>query len=368
MRSLKSRLFGFGVAAFFGTIVVVGCSASGGDGDLSNIDGTDPEADASKILPSTPEDGEDTGTKPKDAGKSDAGKKDASTKDATTAPPSPETGDACTTVDDEFTRACGMCGVQEALCLADLKVSDYGVCKNQKVNGCVPGTTEEIACGNCGKVTRTCSKYCEWTQGGCSGQPANSCSPGSVEFTDASCGTANTYKFKTCQNTCQWGNLTTSCAAPPTTLQAPPTAGSTNTSLVVLNAAQTMSRIPYTSTCPISASTTFGTAMTAYTYIEVKNPNPKATSVAIYTTKDPSTSTSITSYLTAYDGASPPAANDTARRACKGKADTTALTYPLKVTIPANASVSVLIQASSATSVVGTGTLMLNVLTETVAP
>ena len=31
--------------------------------------------------------------------------------------------------------------------------------------GCVPGTTAQEDCGNCGKVTKTCTQYCAYTSG-----------------------------------------------------------------------------------------------------------------------------------------------------------------------------------------------------------
>ena len=235
MRSLKSGLLGCLVAGLFGTFAVVGCSASGDTGDFGDLstdtDPTEEESTGTALPPSNPDtNDESNGSSKADAGKKDAGKdagKDAA-KDA--GPPPPDPGAACAKANDIFKRSCLTCGTQEAVCLANADgtsggtVSPYGECKNQVVDGCLPGSTEEIACGNCGTQKRTCNAFCGWSVGQCTGQPASSCTPGSVELLSAGCD-ANTYRQKTCKTTCTWDNISATCAVASDVRERPPDCG-----------------------------------------------------------------------------------------------------------------------------------------------
>lgn len=389
MRSLKSRLFGFGVAAFFGTIVVVGCSASGSDEDLTATDANEPDTGGNKPI-TNENDGDETD--PKDAGKKDAGKdagkdaaKDAAPKDS--GAPAPDEGDDCSNVNDVIERACGMCGKQQALCVANSNgtggtVAAYGACNNQKVDGCVPGTVEDVTCGNCGTQKRTCSNSCGWTFSTCTGQPANSCPAGSVEFTNVSCdpGNPNLYRSRSCQSTCQWDNFPNTCSVPPTFITVPSTVGAINGTLTKLDPAVTTPRIA--GTCPVTSITT---TSTAYSYVEVRNTNPKAVTVSLYHSKVTGGSV-LDTIIAAYDGTSVPT-SDTARKACKVKVgDTTSSSSPVylltgsnssfasidttgttQLTIPANS--SIMVYSAAYSSILSAVTpIIVNVRTESVAP
>ena len=62
----------------------------------------------------------------------------------------PEPGTDCTIVGEKFSRGCGACGSQVALCNTSRKVSGYGSCRDAE-GVCVPGTTVvDAVCGACG--------------------------------------------------------------------------------------------------------------------------------------------------------------------------------------------------------------------------
>lgn len=391
MRSLKSGLFGCVVAGVLGTFAVVGCSASGDTGDFDPTTATDPtegeQGGGSALPPSNPDDGDDdepaADAGKKDAGK-DAGKKDAG-KDA--GPPPPDPGATCATENQIFKRTCGTCGTQEAVCLANEdgssggKVSPYGECKNQVPDGCLPGSTEEIPCGNCGTMKRTCNNYCAWSGGQCTGQPTNSCTPGSVELVSAGCD-ANLYRQRSCKNTCVWENYSQTCSAPPTFVLVPPTAGGVNSTIAILSSSKTIARMPSYGTCPLSSSTSISTTVTPYNYIEVRNTNPKAVTVSIFNSQAPGGPV-IDTVMAAYDGTAIPT-TEAARKNCKGSladygtstltgdTDFASLDGTKAITIPANSSVQVYFAAyyayNATTPSETTGMIKLNVKTESVAP
>ncbi len=387
MRSLKSGLVGCVVAGVFGTLAVVGCSASGDTGDIGDptteSNPTDPGSSGSVLAPSNSDDG--NGDEPADAGKKDGGK-DAGKKDAgkDAGPPPPDPGASCANANDIFTRSCGACGTQQAVCLANEdgtaggKVSPYSQCKGEVQDGCLPGTTEDIACGNCGTQKRTCNQFCAWSGGSCTGQPTNSCTPGSIELLGAGCD-ANLYRQRTCKNSCTWDNISQTCSAPPTYVLVPPTAGGVNSTIAVLSGSKMITKL-VTGSCP---ATSFGSA-TPYAFIEVRNTNPKAVTVSIYNSQATGGS-EIDTIMTVYEGATIPT-TDTARKACKGTitdSGNTALTGGSSslnfasldgtkaVTIPANSSVQVYFASYSydaSNSSASTGMVNLSVKTESVAP
>lgn len=131
--------------------------------------------------------------------------------------PPPVAGAPCDKLDEVRSKACGACGRAETLCLADsggkLKWSDYSACTGELAGGCLPGTTVDEPCGNCGTLTKTCTKYCAYTSSACMGQPAESCRPGSVEYSTVGCD-ASSYRQRTCTQTCTWGNFSSTCAEP----------------------------------------------------------------------------------------------------------------------------------------------------------
>ncbi|MBX3210082.1 MAG: hypothetical protein KF764_33940 [Labilithrix sp.] len=384
MRSLKSGLLGCIVAGLLGTFAVVGCSASGDTGDIGDpTTDTDPtEGTGGTVLPpSNPGDDDDDdstgGVDKKDAGK-DAGKKDAG-KDA--GPPPPDEGTNCATANQIFKRSCGMCGTQEAVCLANEdgsaggKVSPYGVCSNQVANGCLPGSTEDIACGNCGTQKRTCNAFCGWSAGQCTGQPTNSCTPGAVEFQSAGCG-QDLYRQRSCQATCVWENFPQTCTPPPTHVLVAPTAGGVTSTIAILTDSKTIARVP-SGTCPVTGS--FST-VTPYAYIEVRNTNPRAATVSIYNSQATG-GPIIDTVMVAYTGTQIPG-TEAARRACTGTVNDfgnssltgdgafASLDGTRAVTIPANSSVQVYFASYYAAggSSPATGMVKLNVRTDSVAP
>lgn len=376
MRSLKTGLLTFVTAGFFGMAAVIGCSADGAGDVIEDPNATEPTGDdGAQLPPSNPgSSSSSSGSTAKDAGK-DASKSDAG-KDA--GPPPPDPGTACAKVDQIFTRTCGMCGTQKAVCLAEGdggagKVSDYSPCEGEK-GVCVAGTVEDVACGNCGTAKRTCNQYCAWSTGACGGQPANSCTPGAVELQNAGCTVPDTYRQRSCQNNCIWENYSQTCSPPPTFLLVPPTVGSVNSAQISLKSSQVAPRV--TGSCPSATVST--TATTPYNYFEIRNPTTKAATVSIYHSAAMG-GTAIDTVIAAYDGATPPA-SEAERKACvKGVGDygTTALTGDSDfasldgtkaVTIPAGGSVTVYSASyyayDAATPSESTGPLKINVKVE----
>ncbi len=388
MRSLKSGLFGCVVAGLLGTFAVVGCSASGDTGFIDPTTSTDPtEGDDDQrgaVLPPSNSDEDDDDDRPADAGKKDGGK-DAGKKDAgkDAGPPPPDEGENCPTANDIIKRSCGTCGTQEAVCLANSdgsaggKVSPYSECKGQVVDGCMPGTVEEVACGNCGKQKRTCNAYCGWTNNGtCTGQPTNSCTPGSVELLGAGCG-SNLYRQKSCKADCTWDNISATCFAPPTFVNAPPTVGGVNSTVAILSSTQTIARAG-TGTCPVTIST----SVTPYAYIEVRNPNPKAITVSVYNSQAPGGPV-IDTVMVGYSGSNVPATeaarkncvgsgNDSGNSTLTGSTSFASLDGTRALSIPANGSAQVYFASwysyDANDPSKSTGMIKLNVKTESVAP
>lgn len=391
MRSLKSGLFGCVVAGLVGNFAVVGCSASGETGDIggptTTTDPTEGEGARSALPPSSSSD-EDPPSPAGEVGKKDAGK-DAGKKDSgkDAGPPAPDPGAACATPNQIFKRMCGTCGTEEAVCLANEDggpggtVSPYGECKNQVQNGCIPGSTEDSPCGNCGTMKRTCNAYCAWTGSQCTGQPANSCNPGSIELISAGCD-ANQYRQRSCKDSCIWDNVSPTCSAPPSFVLVPGTVGAVNSTVAVLSSAKTAPRMPGFSSCPLSATATFASFATPYEYIEVRNTNAKAVTVSIYNSQATG-GPIIDTIMAAYDGTAIPT-TDAERKNCKtglgdfgnstltGDTAFASLDGTKAVTIPANSSVQVhfasWLEYEAATPEDSTGMILLNVKTESIAP
>jgi hypothetical protein len=344
----------FACAAVIG--LVVGCGADGSGGPIDEA--TDPQpTDPGATLPPP----SDPGTPPAatDAG---AAKKDASPPPVDAGPPPPDPGTACPTIDEVKTRSCGACGTQSTLCEADGdsgagKWSAYGPCTGELAGGCIPGTVTTEACGNCGTLTKTCTKYCAYTSTTCSGEPAGSCAPGNVDLSSASCTTPNTYRQRTCGSTCTYGSFGASCAPPPTTVEVPVTAGQVTGTLVTFSSDQTAALLA--GTCP--SATTSTTTTTAYTYVTVHNPNALSATVAIYNSQATG-GTVFTTELAAYDGTTVPANRATCLKgvatygtsALTGSSSFASLDNTRAVTIPAGGSVIVYDAARSATTTAGT--------------
>jgi len=329
MRSLKSGLVTLGVTSLLITAAVVGCSADGGTGIVTEAAPTDPTGGTAQLpAPSNNDDDDDTPTDTADGGKKDSGTKDSGPKadsSVDAGPPPPVPGTPCTTDSEQREKECGACGKQKTVCLdtgSGLKWQEYGVCENELPGGCIPGSTVTESCGNCGKQTKTCTKYCAYTVSACTGQPVNSCTPGGVELSTAGCTVADTYRQRSCKETCTWDSFSTTCSPPPTFLAVPPTVGQANSSLITLSATQTVARL--SGSCPNGS---INTSITPYNYFEIRNTTAKTATVSIYHSQATG-GPILDTVIAAYTGATPPS-TDAERKAClKGVGDfgTTALT------------------------------------------
>ncbi|MFO0743354.1 MAG: hypothetical protein U0270_46215 [Labilithrix sp.] len=226
----------------FGAIAIaVGCSASGADdGDLT----TDPPAHTDPAKQDAGAPTKKVGAPSKEAGVSsssssggsvdgdddddwiggteDGGTSSSSSSSGGSGPvdagvdsgPAPDEGASCTTQDTLFTRVCGHCGKQQAICttnrVGDLKVSEYGPCGGE-TGVCSTGETQ--ACGKCG--TKTCSGTCGWGQ--CKNEGV--CKPGVITHETAGCATVGTYREKACDDTCNFGSFS-QCKEPAITVPA----------------------------------------------------------------------------------------------------------------------------------------------------
>ena len=297
MRSLKSGLFAIAFTGLVGAAAVVGCSASGGDTGLGiDTPATDPTPGTGSMLP--PRGMDPTGDT--DSGH-DAGHKDASKAETSVdaGPPPPVEGAACPTLNALGSKPCGACGTASTVCLpgdAGTGVwSPYGACTGELAGGCVPGTVTMDDCGNCGKVTKTCTKYCAYSTSACMGQPANSCAPGSIDYTNAGCA-AQSYHNRSCGTTCTWGNYSMTCDAPinanKVTISATLTGTVVNT--YTLSASKVGPRV--TGSCPaatVSADTDY-----PYEIVEVKNATAQTAKVSAWLTGAASIDTVMAAYNT----------------------------------------------------------------------
>jgi len=372
---LVVTLFAFAL----GTVAFAGCSADGTTETDGVTDQKPTDPGSSQGLPASSNSGGDDGDVDAGTGpKKDAGKADAQ---ADAGPPPPVAGDPCTKIDAIVEKQCGACGKQSTVCLADDAGaatghwSVYSDCIGELAGGCVPGTVENEACGNCGTRVRTCSKYCGWSNGACTGQPVDSCPPESVDLTSAGCSAANTFRSRSCKADCTYNPFNATCDAPPTTVNIAPTIGSVSSTIAVLTSAKVISKL--TGSCPNATPST--TLTTPYTYIQVKNTLAKSATVSIYNSVA-SGGVVFDTTLASYEGNVSPTA-DAARKACDkgvGTFGTTALTgdsrfasldNTRKVTIPAGGTVSVYVAAKKAYDATkpteSTGPVKLNVKTET---
>lgn len=309
-RALSSSLF-----FLVGLAVFVGCSADGGFlGDLAGSDDDDGSNGAS--LPPSSTGNSSGGSSSGDGADASKPKKpDAAAEDA--GPPPPEPGDACTQADQIFKRSCGACGSQEAICLSDasgkLAVSDYSLCLGERVGGCIPGTAAEDACGNCGKLMKTCTKYCDWQKTTCSGEPANACPSGQIAWATSGCTSGVTKR--TCSDVCQWSSFTGTCSSPDYQLKIGDTAGKTASVVFPLLATQKSKKV--TGNCTSASGATLSPSdQHVVAYVTVKNENPKAAKVSAWNSVAPGGAV-IDTVLTAY--ASIPS-GDAQLRACLGTA------------------------------------------------
>ena len=376
MSGLKSGLVTFAFVGLCGLGTVVGCSADGSGASFGDTTETDAAGGPPATLPPS---GSSGGTEEEDSGttapKKDAGK-DSSPPDA--GPPPPVPGTPCTTLDEVKKKSCGACGTASTICLDDngsKKWTIYSTCLNELTGGCIPGTTVDEACGNCGTKKKTCTQYCAFTTAACTGQPTSSCVPGSVDLSTASCDTT-TFLKRTCGSACTYGNFSATCSAPPTVIEVGPTPGSVSSTVAILASTQVLPRIQGTA-CPAATMST--TVTSPYVYLQVHNPLATAATVAIYNSLAPG-GVAYKTALAAYDGAVSPTDEPTRKTCLKAKTyGTTALTGDSKfasldgttaLSIAAGATVSVYVAAYYAYDATkpadSTGKVKLNVQTVSV--
>lgn len=326
MRSLSrsaTRVLVLSSLGLFG--FVVACTATGSaEGDLVIDQGSNQPADSppSAQLPQK-------GPDPDDNGRSGGASTDAAPKKDSSAPVdagadvwAPNPDEPCPTVNQIIKRACGICGTEEAVCLEDPssptgmgKVSPYGPCNGQVVGGCVPGSVTSESCGNCGTRQRTCTKYCAWNNGACTGEPANACSPGSRDYTTAGC-PADGYRAHECTAACTWTNYPSTCGP----LDFEMVASTTVTGEVsgVFPLRQSLMGKRLTGSCPNGTLST--TTKHPMLFVEVKNPTSQAMVVSAYNAQAPG-GPIIDTMMASYAGAVRPV-TDAERKACvKGAAD-----------------------------------------------
>ncbi len=382
MRNFTSSLVTLGFAGMIAGGVAVGCSADGstdipGDSTGTDTNGTDPGDSGTPATNPTGNGGGNGnqggggGTTGKDSGTS-VGNKDAGSsgggKDA--GPPAPSPGDKCSSLNSVYTRSCGFCGTQQAVCLAvDAgamgTVSDYSACTGEVAGGCAPGSVMTEACGLCGTHQKICQNSCQWQAGSCTGEPAGACSPGVVNNSGAGC-SAGTYRQQTCGNDCKQGNFTASCGPfmNPVILQV----GAVG---AVVTHEQNMQSVVGSSfkiglgTCPTSSVT----ADNPSDYVEIDNNTGKTAKVSLYQSVAAGGDDTLDTILFYYTGSTPPG-TDAAKKACTGKVADSCSSLcggasgygsMTGVSIPSGGKVLVY---SAGYSTSDSGKIMINVLTE----
>jgi len=368
MRSLKTGLTAIAISGLLTTAAIVGCSADGGSTIATEAEPTDPGTGAQLPPPSenpdnTPADSGSGTKKDSGTGKTDSG--------VDAGPPPPVAGTACTKVDEIKYKTCGACGKASTVCLDDgtgkKTWSDYSACEGELAGGCIPGTVVDEPCGNCGTVKKTCTQYCAFTSGSCTGQPPSSCKPGTIEYSTAGCA-ASTYRNRTCGTACTWGGFSASCAEPnnPNKMTASLSVGAVVTQAWSLDAANVTKR-PYS----CSASSSFSSANLPYVAVEVANPGATSIEVSLYHSGSPEVDTLIWYYSKTL-----PPTTDAELAACVGSVKDSCITgNPCggansldwagidKVVIPANGKILVY---SSGYSASDTGAFNLNIRTDKV--
>ena len=135
----------FGSVFVFTSLFTLSCliapACSDDSAELDEDSGTGPKADASRSDSSTDSGVRDAAPDARRDAAADASEEeeeDAATEaDAGAADGgAPATGSPCTTTGELFERACGTCGLQSAVCNADLVVGGYGACTERHPSFC----------------------------------------------------------------------------------------------------------------------------------------------------------------------------------------------------------------------------------------
>lgn len=302
-------------------VAAAACAADGLNppalvGDPSAADEHDASTSA-RLPPSSDSGGIDSSTPPASAydagGYADADAGDGGF-DAGLAAPS--TGKPCVLLNQIFTRTCGICGSQEAVCLppdgggpGGGTVSVYSPCVNEVDGGCATGTSKIEACGKCGTRMFTCNKSCAWQGTACTGEPVGACNASSLDFTIAGCSTGE-YRTRECDDTCVWGNFS-SCGPLLFQLTIPSSTGATASAVYPLRAAHSGKRL--SGTC---SSYTYLTATPDFPemFVEVINPTGQTATVSAWNAQAAG-GPIIDTVMAAYDRTAPPS-TDAERKQC----------------------------------------------------
>jgi hypothetical protein len=309
---MRAHLSTFQVLLFASATSLATVAACAADGDAPDLETTaDPpvstEVGAKLPSPSNPAAGGDGG--------SAGGLLDSGASGETPAPPSAKPGEPCAKIDEIYTRACGACGKQTALCFSEdggaPVVSEYSACAGEVPGGCLAGTVEDVPCGNCGTQKKTCDSTCKWFTAACV-QPPGACKEGAVEYTVTGCPTTNTYRHRSCALGCAWSSYS-ACAAPANdvVVDVNPTVSLLSTTSVTLSVAQLDAGIPTGGTCPAA---TLLAGDFPYAYIEVRNTTGKQARVLV-STSTPAGGRYLNVSLVGYKVPFVPSGED-ARKAC----------------------------------------------------
>lgn len=317
MRSLKTGLSAALISGVALAAAIVGCSADGGSTVVTEPEPTEPPG---AVLPEPGEKPDNTVDAGKDSGKKDSGTKtDSGPPDA--GPPPPTPGTKCPKDGDKQKKPCGACGTQETVCIDEgtgLKWSEYGLCGDELLNGCIPGTVVDEPCGNCGTVKKTCTKFCAYTSGACTGQPALNCKAGTAEYSTAGCTVAQTYRMRECSATCTWGSYS-ACETPttPNKMTISATVGGVVSTDWTLAGA---TKRPSTSTCP--QTTALSSSLYKYAAVEVTNPSAtKTAEITAYQSKSATGVANLDMVMWTYAGSALPMTDATLQQCAKGVAD-----------------------------------------------
>ncbi len=360
-RRFVSRLALASFTASALAVAIAACSADGApDVATSSEAGAEPEENGAVLPPPSNTDGGAIVDARADAKGADAGKDAGKDGGADAGQAAPTPGTTCAVADEIFVRTCGVCGKQTALCLANADggpggvVTEYNACSDEVDGGCLPGTTDNEACGNCGTRVRTCNKYCAWTAGPCTGEPVDSCSPTANDYTTAGCPAKGTVRQRECGNACKWSPLS-SCQPLAFTLTAAANVGETASEIYPLRAPIADKRVG--GTCGSNYFST--TADYPYVYVEVSNPTALTMTLSAWNTHASNGGPAIATVMTVY--ATKPA-DEAARKGCAktvatscppglpcGAASFAGLTGTNAFTIPPSGSVLVFFQSYYAT-------------------